>query len=100
MTHFFPALQVFELLPPAFQHQLLLDRDPHGNVQVAKIETERLLLEMVQAELAARKQAGSFAGSFNGLTHYLGYEGRASLPTLFDATYAPALPLQVVNVRR
>lgn len=81
-----PSLQVFELLPAAFRCQLLLDRDPHGNVQVAKIETERLLLELVEVELAARKLLGTFRGKFNGLTHYMGYEGRASLPTNFDAT--------------
>lgn len=83
MTH---LAQVFELLPLAVKQQLLLDRDPHGNVQVAKIETERLLLELVTVELAKRKQAGTFKGKFNGMTHYMGYEGRASLPTNFDAT--------------
>lgn len=79
-------VQVFELLPAGFRQQLLLDRDPHGNVQVAKIETERLLLELVTVELARRKQAGIFKGKFNSMTHYMGYEGRASLPTNFDAT--------------
>ena len=79
-------MQVFQLLPPAVRQQLLLDRDPHGNVQVAKIETERLLLELVTLELAQRKLSGSFKGKFNGMTHYMGYEGRASLPTNFDAT--------------
>ena len=62
---------MFELLPAAVQLQLLLDRDPHGNVQVAKIETERLLLELVDAELAARKAAGTFHGKFNGIPHYM-----------------------------
>lgn len=79
-------MQVFELLPVGLREQLLLDRDPHGNVQVAKIETERLLLELVTVELAKRKQAGAFKGKFNSMTHYMGYEGRASLPTNFDAT--------------
>lgn len=68
------------------RQQLLLDRDPHGNVQVAKIETERLLLDLVTVELAHRKKLGTFKGKFNGMTHYMGYEGRASLPTNFDAT--------------
>ena len=67
------------------RQQLLLDRDPHGNVQVAKIETERLLLDLVTVELAHRKKLGTFNGKFNGMTHYMGYEGRASLPTNFDA---------------
>ena len=89
------VVQVFELLPLNFQQQLLLDRDPHGNVQVAKIETERLLLELVEIELAARKQAGRFKGKFSGLTHYMGYEGRASLPTNFDATCAASLKLVI-----
>lgn len=88
VEHKLNELQVFELLPLSFQQQLLLDRDPHGNVQVAKIETERLLLELVEKELAMRKQHGKFNGKFSGLTHYMGYEGRASLPTNFDATYA------------
>lgn len=79
-------VQVFNLLPHSFQNQLLLDRDPHGNVQVARIETERLILDLVDQELAKRKQAGQFKGKFAGLTHYMGYEGRASLPTNFDST--------------
>ena len=62
---------MFALLPAAVQLQLLLDRDPHGNVQVAKIETERLLLELVEAELAARKATGTFQGKLNGIPHYM-----------------------------
>ena len=77
---------MFALLPASFQNQLLLDRDPHGNVQVARIETERLILDLVDQELARRTRAGTFKGKFSGLTHYMGYEGRASLPTNFDAT--------------
>ena len=73
-------------MPSSFQEQLLLDRDPHGNVQVARIETERLILDLVDQELARRKKNGQFKGKFAGLTHYMGYEGRASLPTNFDAT--------------
>ncbi len=56
------------------------------SLQVAHIQTEALLLQLVSAELAARKAAGIFAGKFAGLAHYLGYEGRCSLPTNFDAT--------------
>jgi 6-phosphofructokinase len=56
---------------------------------VAKIETERLLMDLVEAEVAKRKAAGNFKGKFNGLTHYLGYEGRSGLPSNFDSTCAP-----------
>lgn len=82
---------VFEMFPAALQAELLEERDPHGNVQVARIQTEGLLLQLVAAELDARKGAGAYAGKFAGLAHYMGYEGRCSLPTNFDATYTCAL---------
>lgn len=67
---------LFALLPQTFVNQLMLERDPHGNVQVAKIEVERLLMEMVAAELKSRKAAGLYSGKFNPSSHYLGYEVR------------------------
>ncbi|KAJ4842746.1 hypothetical protein Tsubulata_013366 [Turnera subulata] len=85
------SLQLFELLPQAIQEQLLLERDPHGNVQVAKIETEKMLIQMVETELEKRKQEGKYKGEFKGQSHFFGYEGRCGLPTNFDARYCYAL---------
>jgi pyrophosphate--fructose-6-phosphate 1-phosphotransferase len=87
------ALSLFESLPKNIQEQLLKDRDPHGNVQVAHIETEKLLIEKVSLELKKRKESGSYKGSFNALSHYLGYEGRSALPTNFDCNYCYSLGL-------
>ncbi|XP_030971292.1 pyrophosphate--fructose 6-phosphate 1-phosphotransferase subunit beta [Quercus lobata] len=85
------SLQLFEFLPEAIQEQLLLERDPHGNVQVAKIETEKMLIQMVETELAKRKQEGTYKGEFKGQSHFFGYEGRCGLPTNFDSSYCYAL---------
>ncbi|KAG6776755.1 hypothetical protein POTOM_016543 [Populus tomentosa] len=85
------SLQLFEFLPPAIQEQLMLERDPHGNVQVAKIETEKMLIQMVETELEKRKQIGQYNCIFKGQSHFFGYEGRCGLPTNFDATYCYAL---------
>lgn len=85
------SLQLFELLPPAIQEQLMLERDPHGNVQVAKIETEKMLIQMVEAELEQRKQKGAYKLQFKGQSHFFGYEGRCGLPSNFDSTYCYAL---------
>ncbi|KAK3159047.1 hypothetical protein QOZ80_2AG0145000 [Eleusine coracana subsp. coracana] len=82
---------LFEFLPPAIQEQLMLERDPHGNVQVAKIETEKMLIDMVETELKQRKSEGKYKGSFIGQSHFFGYEGRCGLPTNFDASYCYAL---------
>ncbi|XVF71850.1 hypothetical protein PTKIN_Ptkin12aG0072500 [Pterospermum kingtungense] len=82
---------LFEFLPQTIQEQLLLERDPHGNVQVAKIETEKMLIEMVEAELDQRKRNGIYKGQFQGRSHFLGYEGRCGFPTNFDANYCYAL---------
>uniref|UniRef100_A0A1J3GI63 Pyrophosphate--fructose 6-phosphate 1-phosphotransferase subunit beta n=1 Tax=Noccaea caerulescens TaxID=107243 RepID=A0A1J3GI63_NOCCA len=85
------SVKLFDLLPEAIQEQLMLERDPHGNVQVAKIETEKMLIQMVETELEKRKQAGAYKGQFMGQSHFFGYEGRCGLPTNFDATYCYAL---------
>ncbi|XP_064999571.1 pyrophosphate--fructose 6-phosphate 1-phosphotransferase subunit beta isoform X2 [Musa acuminata AAA Group] len=82
---------LFEFLPQAIKEQLLLERDPHGNVQVSKIETEKMLISMVETELEKRKLEGKYAGHFKGQSHFFGYEGRCGLPTNFDATYCYAL---------
>ncbi|KAB2637560.1 pyrophosphate--fructose 6-phosphate 1-phosphotransferase subunit beta-like [Pyrus ussuriensis x Pyrus communis] len=69
----------------------MLERDPHGNVQVAKIETEKMLIQMVETDLEKRKQEGSYNGQFQGQSHFFGYEERCGLPTNFDSTYCHAL---------
>ncbi|EYU27733.1 hypothetical protein ABFS82_13G129400 [Erythranthe guttata] len=85
------SLQLFDLLPSAIQDQLMLERDPHGNVQVAKIETEKMLIQMVETELELRKQIAAYKGQFKGQSHFFGYEGRCGLPSNFDSTYCYAL---------
>ncbi|KAL8467644.1 hypothetical protein ACS0TY_031044 [Phlomoides rotata] len=85
------SLQLFDFLPQAIQAQLLLERDPHGNVQVAKIETEKMLIEMVETELESRKKQGSYKNEFKGQSHFFGYEGRCGLPSNFDSNYCYAL---------
>ncbi|KAI3828066.1 hypothetical protein L1987_02161 [Smallanthus sonchifolius] len=83
--------ELFEMLPKAIQEQLLLERDPHGNVQVAKIETEKMLTQMVEVELENRKKEGKYKKDFKGLAHFFGYEGRCGLPSTFDSNYCYAL---------
>ena len=82
---------VFSSLPNNIQRQLLMDRDPHGNVQVSRIETEILLLEMVENRLAELKNEGAFSGSFSSQHHFFGYEGRCAFPSNFDSDYCYAL---------
>ena len=82
---------VYASLPEGVARQLSLDRDPHGNVQVSLIETEKLLSEMVGRCLAEMKEEGSFVGKFAALHHFFGYEGRCADPSNFDADYCYAL---------
>lgn len=82
---------IFAYLPDNIKQQLLLDRDPHGNVQVAKIETEKLLAQTVAMELQHLQQHGKYKGDFSPQFHSYGYEGRSCLPSVFDATYCYAL---------
>ena len=82
---------LYASLPTTVARQLTLDRDPHGNVQVSLIETEKLLAEMVGTKLAAWKKDGRFVGKFAPLTHFFGYEGRCAMPSNFDADYCYAL---------
>lgn len=82
---------VFSYLPDNIKQQLLLDRDPHGNVQVAKIETEKLLAQTVAAELKQLRRHGKYSGNFCPQFHSYGYEGRSGLPSLFDSTYCYTL---------
>ncbi len=82
---------VFAALPEEIGKQLLMDRDPHGNVQVSRIDTEKLLIGMVEKRLAEMKKAGTYTGKFSALGHFFGYEGRAAFPTNFDADYTYTL---------
>ena len=82
---------VYASLPEGVARQLSLDRDPHGNVQVSLIETEKLLSEMVGRRLAEMKAEGKFVGKFAALHHFFGYEGRCADPSNFDADYCYAL---------
>lgn len=82
---------LYASLPADIKRQLIMDRDPHGNVQVSRIDTEKLLIAMVEKRLGALKAAGSYAGSFSALAHFFGYEGRCAFPSNFDADYCYAL---------
>lgn len=85
------ALNCFVNLPKEIQKQLLFDRDPHGNVQLSKIETERLLIALVEKELEHRSAQGRYSGTFNPQPLFYGYEGRSALPSNFDCQYCYAL---------
>ena len=83
--------EVYASLPAGVARQLTMDRDPHGNVQVSLIETEKLLSEMVANKLAAWKAEGKYVGKFNAQHHFFGYEGRCAAPSNYDADYCYAL---------
>ena len=85
------SMKVFALLPESIQKQLFLERDPHGNVQVSLIESEKLFGELVRNELAKRKNSGEFTGKFGTQFHFFGYEGRCAFPSNFDADYCYSL---------
>ncbi|MGA2547231.1 MAG: diphosphate--fructose-6-phosphate 1-phosphotransferase [Rectinemataceae bacterium] len=86
-----PSAALFESLPQGIQEQLLWDRDPHGNVQVSRIETEKLLVEMTKGRLKDLAAAGAYRGKFDYQTHFFGYEGRCGFPSNFDADYCYSL---------
>ncbi|OJU53239.1 MAG: diphosphate--fructose-6-phosphate 1-phosphotransferase [Bacteroidales bacterium 45-6] len=83
--------EVYASLPEGVARQLTLDRDPHGNVQVSLIETEKLLAEMVGNKLADWKAAGKYSGKFASQVHFFGYEGRCAAPSNYDADYCYSL---------
>ena len=83
--------KVYNSLPALIKGQLLADRDPHGNVQVSKIETEKLLIEMIAQKLDEMKLEGQYIGKFNAQAHFFGYEGRCAFPSNFDADYCYSL---------
>ena len=85
------SMEVFAILPQGIQQQLFLDRDPHGNVQVSLIESEKLFSALVKDKLAQRKKAGTYNGKFSPLHHFFGYEGRDAFPSNFDADYCYSL---------
>ena len=85
------SCQVYRSLPKGIAKQLTLDRDPHGNVQVSLIETEKLLIEMAAKRLAQLKAIGKYKGKFSAINHFFGYEGRCAIPSNFDADYTYSL---------
>ncbi len=85
------SFKVFDILPEGIQKQLFLERDPHGNVQVSLIESEKLFSELVANKLEERRKAGTYNGSFKTLHHFFGYEGRCAFPSNFDADYCYSL---------
>lgn len=83
--------KVFKSLPALIKAQLLMDRDPHGNVQVSRIETEKLLIEMIRTRLEEMKNQGQYVGKFSDQAHFFGYEGRCAFPSNFDSDYCYSL---------
>ena len=90
--------ETFATLPEGVARQLSLDRDPHGNVQVSLIETEKLISDMVGAKLAEWKKSGKYNGKFAAQHHFFGYEGRCAAPSNFDADYCYALGVSAANL--
>ena len=85
------SFEVFRILPDTIQRQLFLERDPHGNVQVSLIESEKLFSELVGDILKDRKKAGSYKGKYSPLHHFFGYEGRCAFPSNIDSDYCYSL---------
>ncbi|MBR2500813.1 MAG: diphosphate--fructose-6-phosphate 1-phosphotransferase, partial [Clostridia bacterium] len=85
------SMEVFKILPQGIQQQLFLERDPHGNVQVSLIESEKLFSAIVKDKLDERKAKGTYKGKFNPIHHFFGYEGRCAFPSNFDSDYCYSL---------
>ncbi len=85
------SYSVFAILPESIQQQLFLERDPHGNVQVSLIESEKLFSALVKDVLEERRKKGTYNGKFSALHHFFGYEGRCAFPSNFDADYCYSL---------
>ena len=83
--------EIYASLPDTVARQLTLDRDPHGNVQVSQIETEKLLAEMVSKKLKQWAEEGKYVGKFASITHFFGYEGRCAAPSNYDTDYCYTL---------
>jgi hypothetical protein len=96
----FTSQALFSFLPSSISQQLLLDRDPHGNVQVSKIDTEKLLILLVKKELELRQSNGTYSGNFQPQSHFFGYEGRCALPSNFDSQYCYSLGLNAAVLIR
>ena len=92
------SCELYRSLPKGIARQLTLDRDPHGNVMVSQIETEKLLIEMVQKRLAVLKANGTFKGKFSALNHFFGYEGRCAIPSNFDADYCYSIGVTAAHL--
>jgi pyrophosphate--fructose-6-phosphate 1-phosphotransferase len=86
-----PSYKILESLPPDIGKEFLAERDPHGNVQVSRIETEKLLIGMVEKKLRELKESNAYKGKFSALAHFFGYEGRCAFPSNFDADYCYSL---------
>ncbi len=92
------SCELYRSLPKGIARQLTLDRDPHGNVMVSQIETEKLLIEMVGKRLAQLKAAGEYKGKFSALNHFFGYEGRCAIPSNFDADYCYSIGVNATHL--
>ena len=92
------SCELYRSLPKRIARQLTLDRDPHGNVMVSQIETEKLLIEMVGKRLAQLKAAGTYKGKFSALNHFFGYEGRCAIPSNFDADYCYSIGVTATHL--
>ena len=92
------SARVFSDLPRSIARQLTLDRDPHGNVQLSLIETEKMLIEMCAKRLAMLKGEGKYKGKFATVNHFFGYEGRCAIPSNFDADYCYSLGVTAAHL--